>query len=556
MALRPTHSAGRPRLFFSSEKARKGTTFCGLRLIMSGRRKVPRRTRTMTNLLYVSAVVATANGSSIGSTEIRCTELPTSPGGCDSEAVAGACYSTRTGVNWACGAPSSSCMTVPLPPPNGGAYEGYCSFAGDTVTATSTSRSTTVSGTSTTHTTTSSVSTSSLSTSSVTMTTTLPFPPEGSPVAEHGQLRVVGTQIVGQHGESVRLRGMSLFWSQWGGAYWNEDTLRWLRRDWGIEMIRAAMGVEAGGYLDRPDIELHKLKRVIYAAHALGIYVIVDWHDHHAIRNAAKAKTFFREIAKTYGHLPNVLFETFNEPTWQSWSQAVKPYHQNILKVIREYSDNIVICGTPTWSQDVDVASHHRIQGVKNIVYTLHFYAGTHTQYLRDKALKALDSGVALFVSEWGTCEANGNGHLDLEEAQKWEDFMAEYNISDANWAVNDKKESCSALEPGAATNGHWGPADLTPSGRWVRASLRHHAFGTPLPWVSTTDAPSAGNASEQNDTQISSSTDSASESDRRLNSQQALYDLPLSAAVTKTYNTVAVVLAFGLLLFPWSCPS
>ena len=29
------------------------------------------------------------------------------------------------------------------------------------------------------------------------------------------------------------------------------------------------------------------------------------------------------------------------------------------------------------------------------------------------------------FVSEWGTCEANGNGHLDLEEAQKWEDFMA-----------------------------------------------------------------------------------------------------------------------------------
>ena len=92
-----------------------------------------------------------------------------------------------------------------------------------------------------------------------------------------------------------------------------------------------------------------------------------------------------------------------------------------------------------------------------NIVYTLHFYAGTHHQYLRDKAIKAVEMGVALqlvsrnvrsaqgakfmvlfalclcslalaarrLVSEWGTCEANGNGHLDLEEAQKWEDLMA-----------------------------------------------------------------------------------------------------------------------------------
>ncbi|CAE7822854.1 eglS [Symbiodinium microadriaticum] len=315
---------------------------------------------------------------------------------------------------------------------------------------------------------------------------------------------------------------------KWGGKYWNEDTLRWLQRDWGIQIIRAAMGVEAGGYLDRPEREFRKLVRVVWAAHALGLYVIVDWHDHHANRNIARAKPFFRRIAKTYGHLPNVLFETFNEPTWQSWSQAVKPYHQEILKVIRPYSDNIVICGTPTWSQDVDIASNERVQG-DNIVYTLHFYAGTHHQYLRDKAIKAVEMGVALLVSEWGTCEANGNGHLDLEEAQKWEDLMAEYNITDANWAVNDKKESCSALQPGAATNGHWGAADLTPSGRWVRASLRHHAFGILPPWLTTTEAPS-GNSSEQNDTQISSSTAPASEGVRRLRgSLHALFDLPLS---------------------------
>ncbi|CAJ1390472.1 unnamed protein product [Effrenium voratum] len=81
------------------------------------------------------------------------------------------------------------------------------------------------------------------------------------------------------------------------------------------------------------------------------------------------------------------------------------------------------------------------------------------------------------------TCEADGNGGLDLEEAQAWMEFLEANNISDADWAVNDKKESCSALQPGAATNGHWGPRDLTPSGRWVRHSLRQHAArnGNPL---------------------------------------------------------------------------
>mmetsp|Transcript_62714 Transcript_62714/g.147003 ORF Transcript_62714/g.147003 Transcript_62714/m.147003 type:complete len:544 (-) Transcript_62714:432-2063(-) len=539
--------------------------------VVPRRRKGSGRTPSITKLLCVSAVVATATGSK-DSTETSCTELPGFPGGCDTEAVAGACYSTRTGVNWACGAPNFNCRTVPLPlPPNGGdelaTYEGYCSFQGGAnATKTSTSLSTSVSQTrttltsttetGTTQTGTSTVSTStatfttltttSVSTSTITITTTLPSPPAGSPVAVHGQLRVVGNQIVDQHNNSVRLRGMSLFWSQWGAPYWNEEALKWLRQDWGIQLIRAAMGVESGGYLDHPEEELRKVKRVVYAAFSLGIYVIVDWHDHHANQHLGAAEGFFREIAKTYGHYPNVLFETFNEPTWQSWGQAVRPYHQKVLQVIRQYSDNIVICGTPTWSQDVDVASHDLVKG-DNIAYTLHFYAGTHTQYLRDKAKEALDSGVALFVTEWGTCQANGNGDLNLEEAQKWMDFLAEYNISDADWAVNDKKESCSALEPGAATNGHWGPADLTPSGRWVRASLRHHAFGTILPWASTT-APPLNSSELDNDT---SSTSTSSEHYRRLDTDDAVFDLPLSTARIRSGHTVLAVLASGLLLFP-----
>jgi len=188
-----------------------------------------------------------------------------------------------------------------------------------------------------------------------------------------------------------------------------------------------------------------------------------------------KPNSFFSEMAKTYGHLPNILFETFNEPIYQSWSHAIKPYHEQILNVIRPHSSNIVICGTPMWSQSVDEASREML-AFKNVAYTLHFYAATHKGWLRDKAQAALTAGAALFVSEWGTCEASGDGHLDLAETQAWLEFLEEHSISDAAWAINDKDEACSALLPGASAGGNWSEANLTESGRFHRASLRRHA--------------------------------------------------------------------------------
>jgi len=249
----------------------------------------------------------------------------------------------------------------------------------------------------------------------------------------------------------------------------------WLQKDWHISLLRAAMGVESGGFLEHPAEEKQKLHRVVQAAIYSGLYVIIDWHDHAATAHIDQAKEFFSEMAKTYGHLPNILFETFNEPIYQSWSHAIKPYHEQILNVIRPHSSNIVICGTPMWSQSVDEASREML-AFKNVAYTLHFYAATHKGWLRDKAQAALTAGAALFVSEWGTCEASGDGHLDLAETQAWLDFLEEHSISDAAWAINDKDEACSALLPGASAGGNWSEANLTESGRFHRASLRRYA--------------------------------------------------------------------------------
>jgi endoglucanase len=290
-------------------------------------------------------------------------------------------------------------------------------------------------------------------------------------VERHGRLSVKGNTIVDEHGRPVILRGMSLFWSQWGGQFYNADCVKWLRDDWHCTVVRAAIGVGSGGYLKNPAAERQKAETVIQAAIDLGLYVIVDWHAHDA--QTAAAQEFFSQIAQKYGKHPNVIYETWNEPIRQDWATVIKPYHEAVLQKIREHDpDNLVVCGTAMWSQQVDKAAANPVKG-KNVAYTLHFYSSTHKQELRDRAKSALDQGAALFVTEWGASEASGNGRLDVVETKRWLDFLDEHHLSRCNWSVIDKRETSAALMPGAPATGGWTPEQLTPSGRLVRDDLR-----------------------------------------------------------------------------------
>jgi endoglucanase len=136
----------------------------------------------------------------------------------------------------------------------------------------------------------------------------LAWPRDGSIVDQYGQLRVEGNRIVNEHGTAVALRGMSFFWSQWIGKYYNGDCVQWLADDWRCTVVRAAMAVESGGYLTNPQAEMNKVKTVIDACLDLGIYVIVDWHDSNAQNHQEQAIAFFKEIAAEYGNTPNVIY--------------------------------------------------------------------------------------------------------------------------------------------------------------------------------------------------------------------------------------------------------
>mmetsp|Transcript_90078 Transcript_90078/g.255084 ORF Transcript_90078/g.255084 Transcript_90078/m.255084 type:complete len:471 (+) Transcript_90078:47-1459(+) len=291
-------------------------------------------------------------------------------------------------------------------------------------------------------------------------------------VQVHGQLRVARGRIVDESGKPVRLRGMSLFYSQWGEAFYNARAVQWLAEDWNATVVRATMGVEHGGYLSDPDAEREKIEAVVQAAIAAGIYVIIDWHDAHAHDHIDVAGRFFDEMAEKYGSHPNVLFEPYCEPEDKDWSATIKPYHEALVKVIRKHTPNMIIIGTPHWDQYVDVAANDPVNDT-NLAYALHFEAPVHGEWLRQKVSAVLEQRVAIFVSGWTMGNSSERGSIDFRAAQVWMDFLANHSISDVNWALFDGKAHSSALQAPTLLASGWAQSELSGSGRWVRASLR-----------------------------------------------------------------------------------
>jgi len=294
------------------------------------------------------------------------------------------------------------------------------------------------------------------------------------PVKEHGQLKVEGTKLVDKNNKPVVLRGMSFGWHCFWPRFYSAGTVKWLHDDWKCTVVRAAMGVEPDrGYIKDSAGSVDKVKAVVDAAIKEGVYVLIDFHSHNIKLNEAKA--FFKNMATTYGKYPNVIYELFNEPDYETWPE-VKAYSEELIKIIRAIDpDNIILVGCPRWDQDILLPANDPIKGYDNLMYTVHFYAATHKQELRDRTDQALQKGLPIFISECAGMEASGNGPLNYEEWQKWIDWMEARQISWINWSVSDKDESCSVLQKTASSDGNWKEADLKESGIKTREYLRKY---------------------------------------------------------------------------------
>ena len=295
------------------------------------------------------------------------------------------------------------------------------------------------------------------------------------PVKAYGKLKITGTQLVDKNNKPVVLRGMSFGWHNLWPRFYTAGAVKTLYKDWNCSVVRAAMGIELNndGYLKNPDFSTTRVKAVVNAAIKEGIYVIIDWHSHNI--QQAEAKIFFTEMAATYGKYPNVIYEIYNEPDYETWEE-VKKYSIEIIKTIRAIDpDNIILVGSPRWDQDIHLPANDPIKDFDNLMYTVHFYAATHKQWLRNRTDSAISKGLPIFISESAGMEASGDGPMDYIEWKKWIDWMDAKGLSWITWSVSDKNETCSVLKPSAASNGKWKDEDIKESGIKTRGYLRSY---------------------------------------------------------------------------------
>lgn len=294
-----------------------------------------------------------------------------------------------------------------------------------------------------------------------------------------GALQVNGTQLTDENGAAVQLKGISTHGLAWFPGYVNEDCFRQFREEWNVNVMRLAMyTAEYGGYCSGGD--QNQLKELIHNgvayATALDMYVIIDWHilsDNNPNTNKESAKEFFAEMAEKYAGYNNVLYEICNEPNGgTSWSD-IKSYAEEVIGVIRSYDeDGIIIVGTPNWSQYVDQAAADPITGYDNIMYALHFYAATHKESLRSTMTAAIDAGLPIFVTEYGICDASGNGGIDENQANQWVSTMNSYGVSYVMWNLSNKGETSAMINSGCNKTSGFTESDLSAAGKWLYQML------------------------------------------------------------------------------------
>ena len=328
-------------------------------------------------------------------------------------------------------------------------------------------------------------------------------PKKAGPVSYYGALHTSGNKIIGaKNNNQVMLRGVSLFWSDATGlSYYNPTVISWAVDNLKIDVFRYAMGIEYydsnGGtknklddqvsYTKSPEGQLSTIDKMVKAAIENDVYIVIDWHSHRAHSETASAKAFFQQISTKYKDVPNIIYEIYNEPVDGSggnWS-AIKNYANQVVPAIRANTQNLIIVGTPNWSQHPEQGARDPIQST-NIAYVLHFYAATHSKgSYGGNVSSALSAGYPVFISEWGTTNADGDGEPNSSATNEWTSFMDQNMIPNCNWSLRqqtsdvDQKSEKSAIFAGdksLITAAALDAATYTTSGNIIKSYLTKNA--------------------------------------------------------------------------------
>ncbi|WP_341843626.1 cellulase family glycosylhydrolase [Chitinophaga caseinilytica] len=330
-----------------------------------------------------------------------------------------------------------------------------------------------------------------------------------TPVSQNGQLQVIGLKLCNQYGNPIQLRGMSTHGIQWygWGSCLTEASLDALAYDWGADVLRISLYVQDDGYETDPAGFTAQVNRLIEEATERGMYALVDWHQltpGDPNFNLAMAKTFFTAIANQHKNKNNIIYDVCNEPNGVSWAK-IKTYADQIIPVIRAIdSDAVVLVGTHAWAS-MGVSDGRSAQDIvsnplnfSNIMYTFHFYAKDHqAQYLNE--LNWASDRLPVFVTEFGSQEATGDGPNDFTMTQQFIDLMRNKKISWCNWNYSDDFRSGAVWTTGTCSAGPWTTARLKPAGAWIRQRMLSPADDFPTGPTNPTCQPVSASADDGN---------------------------------------------------------
>ena len=290
-------------------------------------------------------------------------------------------------------------------------------------------------------------------------------------------LHVEDTVLCNEDGKTVQLRGVSTHGLSWYPQYVNDKCFQELHDKWGANVVRLAMYTEEyNGYCTGNSANKKELKKLVKKGVKLaekhGMYVIIDWHilsDGNPKTYQKQALKFFTKFAKKYKGRKNILYEICNEPNGDvTWERDIRPYANKVINRIRKYDKkNIIIVGTPTWSQDVDIAAAKPLKQ-KNIAYALHFYARTHTDNIRQKLKTAHMMGLPVLVTEFSVCDASGNGPIDKKSGRAWQKLLNKYKIGYVAWNISNKNETSALIRANCQKTGGFTKSDLSKSGKFI----------------------------------------------------------------------------------------
>ena len=151
---------------------------------------------------------------------------------------------------------------------------------------------------------------------------------------------------------------------------------------------------------------------------------------------------------------------------------VTKVQDSDMVGIIREYDkDAVIIVGTGTWSQDVDQVIGNKLSD-KNVMYTLHFYAATHGDWLIDRAQKALDAKVPIFITECSICSADGNGSINKTMGNKWMKFIRKNKIPFICWNLSNKDEASALIKESCTKKSGWTTKQLSTTGKWFKSKM------------------------------------------------------------------------------------